>query len=402
FLTIVSPFPKNQGNRINIFSIIKFLVKNNFIVDLVMLGECLKEDIEKYFDYKVNVYTTNINYSNIQLECRKRESIKNAFFSFLSNNEEYRPWIKEMFNVSNSFHPFELIISDDMINKTEQLLKKYNYYSIFCSYLFTMKITQELKHLISSPIILITHDAHSKLNELAFEYGINTSYRACTPEIEAEILNMADKVLAITSKERDYFQSIGVYKKIIVSEFSCYEDYRNYKVKTSNFNKKSIFYCASNNPSNKMGLDNFLYRVWPSLIHLVPGIRMIICGNICDTLHVNYKNIELRGEINHDQMLEIMSMSTIGINPVYFGTGLKIKSVEFMSIGLPFVSFEEGASGLEEFDRRAFLISKNWIDFGKKIVSLLNSKDKWLAMSKNARKIAQNRFIDSVVFKDVL
>ncbi|EGF1085650.1 hypothetical protein QED67_001709, partial [Campylobacter jejuni] len=47
FLTIVSPFPKNQGNRINIFSIIKFLVKNNFIVDLVMLGECLKEDIEK-------------------------------------------------------------------------------------------------------------------------------------------------------------------------------------------------------------------------------------------------------------------------------------------------------------------------------------------------------------------
>ncbi|EAK0441147.1 glycosyltransferase family 4 protein [Campylobacter lari] len=402
FLTIVPPLPKNQGNRINTYSIIKYLVKQGFIIDLVMLGDCLKEQIEKEFQYKVSVYTTNSNYNKIISECNKRKIIKNALVSFLNEHKEYKTQIREMFYTANSFHPFELVISDDMLRKAEELLNTYEYDMIFCSYIFTMKIVDKLKYLIKVPVVLVTHDAHSKLNELAFKYNIDTSYRACTPAIEAEILNMADKILAITTQDKEYFLNIGVTKNIIVSEFSCFDVYREYKIKNSNFINRCIFYGAGDNPSNRMGLDYFLSRVWPTLLCLVPGINMVICGAISHIVDKDYKNIKVMGEISHEKMLEVMSCSTIGINPIFWGTGLKIKSVEYMSMGLPFVSFDEGVSGLKQFNREAFIIAEDWIDFGKKIVELLNDKEKWIDMSRRAKEIAESRFIDNVVFKDVL
>ena len=129
---------------------------------------------------------------------------------------------------------------------------------------------------------------------------------------------------------------------------------------------------------------------------------MIISGTICKRIENKYKNIKILGELEHEKMMENMSNSTIGINPVFWGTGLKIKSVEYMSIGLPFVSFDEGVSGLSQFNNEAFMIAEDWIDFGKKILMLLDDEEKWMGMSKRARDIAKNRFIDSVVFKDVL
>lgn len=402
FLTIVPPMPKNQGNRINTYSIIQYLVKQGFIIDLVMLGDCLKEQIEKEFQYRVNVYTTNSNYNKITSECNKRKVIKNALISFLNDNEEYKTQVREIFYTVNSFHPFELVVSDDMLKKAEDLLKTYKYNMIFCSYIFTMKIVDKLKYLIKIPVVLITHDAHSKLNELAFKYNIDTNYRACMPDIEAKILNMADKILAITTQDKEYFLSIGVTKNIVVSEFSCFDIYKKYKIKNNNFINRCIFYGAGDNLSNRMGLDCFLSRVWPALLCMMPDINMIICGSISHIIDKNYKNIKVVGEISHEKMLEMISYSTIGINPVFWGTGLKIKSVEYMSIGLPFVSFDEGVSGLKQFNGEAFMIAKDWIDFGKKIMELLNNKEKWINMSRRAREIARNRFIDSVVFKDVL
>jgi ribosome biogenesis protein Tsr3 len=47
------------------------------------------------------------------------------------------------------------------------------------------------------------------------------------------------------------------------------------------------------------------------------------------------------------------------INPVRFGAGLKIKTVEALANGLPLVTSEEGARGLASLDREAILIARN-------------------------------------------
>ncbi|EAH7654058.1 glycosyltransferase [Campylobacter coli] len=400
FLSIVPPLPKNQGNRLNTFSILKYLINQGFFIDFLMYGGCLQKEIYEEFGENIKIHV-NASEVNLAPKYRNREILKKNLKLFLNDHSAYKHQIKEMFYTVNSFHPFEFI-GNNMINKASNLLSKYNYDFIFCSYLFTMKIVAELKHLIKSPVVLITHDAHSQLNKIAFSYDIDTQYRACMPDVEAEVLNMADKVIAITNDDKSYFESIGVYKKIIVSEFSCFDNYKKYKFHLSNFKKKVIFYCASDNPSNYMAITRFLYRVWPCLVSLDPGIKMVICGTICRRIENKYKNIKILGELEHDKMIENMSNSTIGINPVFWGTGLKIKSVEYMSIGLPFVSFNEGVSGLSQFNNEAFMVAEDWVDFGKKIVILLNDEEKWINMSKRARDIAENRFIDSMVFKDVL
>lgn len=401
FLSIVPPLPKNQGNRLYTFSILKYLISQGFFVDFLMHGGCLTKEIYEEFGENIKIHVSAIE-TDIMAKCRNRGVLKQNLKSLLSDHSAYKHQIEEIYYMANSFHPFEFIGNNHMINKAFELLNKYDYDFVVCNYLFTMKIVAKLKHLIKSPVVLFAHDAHSRLNKIAFKYNVDTQYRACMPDVEAEVLNMADKVVAITNDEKSYFESIGVYKKIIVSEFSCFDSYKKYKIHPFNFKKKVIFYCASDNPSNYMAITRFLYRVWPCLVSLEPDIKMIISGTICKRIENKYKNIKILGELEHEKMMENMSNSTIGINPVFWGTGLKIKSVEYMSIGLPFVSFDEGVSGLSQFNNEAFMIAEDWIDFGKKILMLLDDEEKWMGMSKRARDIAKNRFIDSVVFKDVL
>jgi glycosyltransferase involved in cell wall biosynthesis len=83
------------------------------------------------------------------------------------------------------------------------------------------------------------------------------------------------------------------------------------------------------------------------------------------------------------------------------GTGLKIKTVESISMGLPTVSFQAGIEGLEDLKDQAFLWAKDWVDFADQCVTLITDYDKWNQMRLKARKIAKQRFSAAVVFKEI-
>ncbi|MDI3090075.1 glycosyltransferase family 4 protein [Priestia megaterium] len=69
------------------------------------------------------------------------------------------------------------------------------------------------------------------------------------------------------------------------------------------------------------------------------------CGNGFSNLAK--PNIKILGEVDEKQKLKLFSETDIAINPAFFGTGTKIKTLEFLSAGIPLVSTEVGVKGME-------------------------------------------------------
>lgn len=68
------------------------------------------------------------------------------------------------------------------------------------------------------------------------------------------------------------------------------------------------------------------------------------CGNGFSNLAK--PNIKILGEVDEKQKLKLFSETDMAINPAFFGTGTKIKTLEFLSAGIPLVSTEVGVKGM--------------------------------------------------------
>lgn len=140
----------------------------------------------------------------------------------------------------------------------------------------------------------------------------------------------------------------------------------------------AIGMVASNYHPNVDGLNHFLQRVWPRLA--TPGLQLHLFGNIS----AGFQGIRLRNVRFHgiQPLLEACYQKLdIVINPVRYGSGLKIKSVEALGHGLPLVTTREGASGLTHLDGRALIIADSDGDFAAAIDLLAREEGRRRAMA---------------------
>lgn len=121
-----------------------------------------------------------------------------------------------------------------------------------------------------------------------------------------------------------------------------------------------IGFAASVWHPNIAGLKWFAERVWPRLAGR--GLTLDIYGPICSRIGGwRVPGMRLRGVV--EKMADCLSSLDIVINPVQYGAGLKIKTVEAMAAGLPVVTTPQGASGLEQLDGTALLIARDEAEF---------------------------------------
>jgi hypothetical protein len=92
----------------------------------------------------------------------------------------------------------------------------------------------------------------------------------------------------------------------------------------------------------------------------------------------------------------------IAINPVLYGSGLKIKTVEALAYGIPLVTTSVGAQGIQEEDGQAFLIADTPEEFAAAIQRLASSYDLRRELSARARHFAKQHFTPHACFSVLL
>lgn len=96
--------------------------------------------------------------------------------------------------------------------------------------------------------------------------------------------------------------------------------------------------------------------------------------------------------------MQALHSSSIAINPTTGGTGLKIKTVEALALGLPSVVTSNAAEGLEQFRNQGLLIADSGPAMLTKVLSLLHDPQIWRLQHHAAIEGAEQRFSPETVF----
>ncbi len=186
---------------------------------------------------------------------------------------------------------------------------------------------------------------------------------------EISQLNLYDDIIAISPDDAKKLREAGVVKPIHTS-ISVISTTPEVDVKIST-NKRLTFVGPESHTPNYDGITWFLDKCWGKLKKEHPGFTLDIIGKWSDSnirkYTALYPDIHFLGYVeNLTSVLE----GSIMIVPINIGSGIRMKILEGISRGIPFVSTTVGAEGIPVKDGEHCFITDNPDIFVDDIIKL--------------------------------
>lgn len=185
-----------------------------------------------------------------------------------------------------------------------------------------MRLSRMLPHIDIPHKAIFTHDVFSYKD---LRTG-GSFYETCNAAEEAKALQRCPNILAIQEEEAVYFRYLSPRSRVL----TVYNPYEFVEQEiTAN---KNLLYVASRMDFNIKGIQWFIDNVWQRLQEAIPEIQLHVAGTVCEKVRTaGETGITLHGRVN--SLAQFYGLGNIVINPVFQGTGLKIKTFEALSYG---------------------------------------------------------------------
>lgn len=228
-----------------------------------------------------------------------------------------------------------------------------------------------------------------------------------TREEEASSLSKFDSILAIQPEEASLFREMAPDSQTIVCGHAV-ERTTIHQIRRPKDNLLTIGYLGSANASNAHAIKWFLESVWHQLCETAQAdqIRLVIAGGICDWLNqsdhigiTNMNNVESLGRI--DELTTFYDSVDVVVNPVEFGTGLKIKNCEAIGFGKPVLTTPHGSAGMPSNLDPACLICESSNEFLTQLLKLSEDPECLDRMQSTAEKLSQSGFSERQAYSEI-
>lgn len=202
---------------------------------------------------------------------------------------------------------------------------------------------------------------------------------------EIDDLNLFDKVVTLTSVDKEELIKSGVKVPIYVSPAAVNTPLLSYR----GWNGKIVFLGGYGHIPNQEGLNWFLNSVVPNINwEKYPNVRIDIVGKgWSESMFTNLSDkvkIYFHGFV--EDLSSVMS-GAIMIVPILSGSGMRMKILEASALGVPFVTTTVGVEGLDFVDKSSCLIADTteaWVDA---LENLMNSESLRFKLSESASLI---------------
>jgi glycosyltransferase involved in cell wall biosynthesis len=293
-----------------------------------------------------------------------------------------------LFDIIQAMH---LELNEHFIEKAQKLVNDIRLIMFEHPYLINIIDFIKLDKL-SIPIVYHAIDTEfnqkkKRLSPELLNYVKEIEERACT---EADIIFAVAEYEANTIKD---MYSVPENKIEIIPHGINVEDipfYRN-RTKIDTMKHKEVLFIGSWHPPN---LEALLFII-DELASKAPWITYTIIGSIKDYfLHDNPErsiphNVNLKGTVSDEEKWRMYKRCAIAINPMFSGAGINIKNLEYMAVGIPFVSTPLGVRGIKVSPHTPLCEGK---DFFEGIKKLLESEDIRRNMTNENRKIIEDLY----------
>lgn len=306
-------------------------------------------------------------------------SISDEMISFFEGRiyVYHKPLYKKIspFNIYNKIHdklqkkiPKKYNKIDDLFpfgfdEYVEELHNENNYDICIVNYITLSKVYE--KSTIKKKAIY-THDAFTYKTELL---KLNNFWFNLKPNEEAKGIRRATDIISIQENESNLFHYYSPNANLytVYSSFSINKQPLSYN--------NNILFIAGKNEVNFNGITYFIENVFSNVLRMHSNAKLLIAGQICDLLqqYSSCTHIELKGIIK--DIDEFYALGDIVINPVYQGTGLKVKTFEALSYGKITIVHEHSTDGIFKKEIAPLLVAHDAEQYADLINDVLNSKD---------------------------
>lgn len=240
--------------------------------------------------------------------------------------------------------------------------------------------------------ILDTHDLVHKRNNSLQQFGITDNF-ILTARQERDLFNHFQAILCI---QKDDYNTVIAWH----GNYACLHVPHPVKPTPQQLAETvtRIGIIASGWHANVRGLDYFIQHIWPALAE---NLALHIYGYVAEAFrHLDKTNIYAHG-FEHD-LTHCYRNIDIAINPVYYGAGLKIKTIEAMAHGIPLVTTQQGATGLHHLSGKAFLLANSDEEFIQHIKLLMSDQQTRNRISQFAQAYTKNHLNEKQCFKPLM
>jgi len=185
------------------------------------------------------------------------------------------------------------------------------------------------------------------------------------PSEEAKGIRRGTDVLAVQQDEKTLFQYYHPKGKHYT--IFCRMPINSQSLTFNN----NVLFLAGNNKLNLNGIIFFLNYVLP-LVQAKTSVTILIGGSICKELnqYANNPSIKLLGPI--DDINEFYANGDIAINPIYQGTGLKIKTMEALSYGKVTIVHNHSIKGIYKSESAPLMVANTAEEYSDLVVKALD------------------------------
>ncbi|MAQ31442.1 MAG: hypothetical protein CMD26_01735 [Flavobacteriales bacterium] len=269
--------------------------------------------------------------------------------------------------------------------------KKYRiiiFESIFaCIYLEKLNIPRDTK------TVFRAHNIEHKIwTDLANSSFKKILYKLLARQIKKMEMNVPKKmnyILTLSQNDKKFFYNLFPNKTYNLPVHFTVKNHKTQKIKNSIFHLGAMDWKP-----NAEGINWFLNQVAP-LVH--KKTRIYIAGKGIGSKYNIYKkdNILIEGKIKDAN--DYIASKEILFVPIFSGSGIRIKILEAMAMGIPVISTKHGAVGIPYINGYNILIADTVKDFAQAINKLVRNKQLAKKIGNNGKKIIQKHFSKNYV-----
>ena len=289
-------------------------------------------------------------------------------------------------------------ISDDFSEELAQLLtvREFDVIQLEGLYLcpYIPVIRKYSKALISYRAHNIEYEIWDRTAKLSkgwrSKYLHNLSKRI--KRFEISYLNAYDLLVPITDRDGIILDSLGNVKPRHTSQTGI--DFASLVPTAKKLEFPSLFHIGALDWSpNQEGLIWFFDQCWPRIHTQNPDLKFYLAGrNAPEWLERRFKleGIVYLGEI--PDAYDFINSKAIMVVPLFSGSGMRIKIIEGMALGKPIITTDIGTEGIPTKDGQNILIANTADEFIASINRLINNRDLFNEIGKNAIGFIQEKF----------
>lgn len=355
FLTQICPYPPTNGGAIKTYNILKYLGSRHEVSLLTFL----RSEAEISLLQHLKPFCHEIDFCLI-----KRSALINlqaAVKSLLS---------EQPFMILRDLHPEMCFKVNEAVKRQPDLL-----------YVDHLQMFQYVPHPRVCPLVLDNHNVEWRIVERFACTDVSLPVRAFASvewrRLRAYEINAcleADLVFTVTDKDRNVLISNGVHEHKIVSLPIGVHAADIAPVQLGISDKKVTTFGTMSWPPNVDSVLYFARLIHPLVIRRMPDSKFLIIGKnppkSIKSLSKNDGRIEVHGYA--EDLRSAVQGTAAFVVPLRIGSGMRVKILDAMAMGLPVVTTSVGCEGIDLEPGKHALVADDPHEFADAVVYLLD------------------------------